>query len=93
MLAMARSLMASPVILLLDEPSMGLAPILVDEIFSIIRRINDEGVTIVLVEQNAYKALSVADSAYVLETGVIVKSGKAEDIKNDIAVQKAYLGG
>lgn len=93
MLAMARGLMASPRVLLLDEPSMGLAPILVDEIFSIIRRINEEGVTVVLVEQNAYKALSVADSAYILETGQIVKSGKAEDIKNDTAVQKAYLGG
>lgn len=94
MLAMARGLMANPKVLLLDEPSMGLAPILVDEIFSIIRRINkEEGVTVVLVEQNAYKALSVADSAYILETGEIVKSGKAADIKKDEAVQKAYLGG
>lgn len=93
MLAIARALMARPKMLLLDEPSMGLAPILVDEIFSIIRQINEEGVTVLLVEQNAYKALSVADRAYVLETGNIIKSGKASEIKNDSAVQKAYLGG
>lgn len=93
MLAMARGLMAGPKVLLLDEPSMGLAPILVDEIFSIIQSINSDGVTIVLVEQNAYKALSVAHSAYVLETGQIVKSGPAQDIRNDPSVQKAYLGG
>ncbi|WP_390903924.1 ATP-binding cassette domain-containing protein, partial [Treponema socranskii] len=75
MLAMGRALMASPKLLLLDEPSMGLAPILVDEIFSIIKKISAEGTTILLVEQNAYKALSVADRAYILETGAISKSG------------------
>ncbi|MBR1911999.1 MAG: ABC transporter ATP-binding protein [Treponema sp.] len=93
MLAMARSLMARPELLLLDEPSMGLAPILVDEIFNIIKKINANGTTILLVEQNAYKALSIADRAYVLETGSITKSGVAKDLINDNAVKSAYLGG
>ncbi|HAH60959.1 MAG TPA: ABC transporter ATP-binding protein [Treponema sp.] len=93
MLAMGRGLMAKPKLLLLDEPSMGLAPILVDEIFSIIQKINEEGTTILLVEQNAYKALSIADRAYILETGVISKSGKAEDLIADPSVKAAYLGG
>ena len=93
MLAMGRSLMARPKLLLLDEPSMGLAPILVDEIFDIIKKINASGTTILLVEQNAYKALSIADRAYVLETGSITKSGVAKDLIKDNAVKSAYLGG
>ena len=93
MLAMGRALMAEPRLLLLDEPSMGLAPILVDEIFSIITRINEDGTTVLLVEQNAFKALSIADRAYILETGEVTKSGKAEDLLFDDAVKSAYLGG
>jgi branched-chain amino acid transport system ATP-binding protein len=93
MLAMGRSLMAKPRLLLLDEPSMGLAPILVDEIFAVIRRINEAGTTILLVEQNAYKALGLANKAYILETGTIVKSGPAQDLMRDDAVKAAYLGG
>jgi branched-chain amino acid transport system ATP-binding protein len=93
MLAMGRALMASPKLLLLDEPSMGLAPILVDEIFSVIRRINEAGTTVLLVEQNAYKALALASRAYILETGEIVKSGLAADLMKDQAVKTAYLGG
>jgi branched-chain amino acid transport system ATP-binding protein len=93
MLAMGRSLMAKPRLLLLDEPSMGLAPILVDEIFAVIRQINEGGATILLVEQNAYKALGVASRAYILETGEIVKTGSAAELLNDDAVKTAYLGG
>jgi branched-chain amino acid transport system ATP-binding protein len=93
MLAMGRSLMANPRLLLLDEPSMGLAPILVDEIFSIIREINGKGTTILLVEQNAFKALGIANRAYVLETGSIIKEGDAKHLIKDEAVRKAYLGG
>ena len=93
MLAMGRAIMSKPRLLLLDEPSMGLAPILVDEIFEIIKRINADGTTILLVEQNAYKALSIADRAYVLETGEIKKSGLAADLINDESVKAAYLGG
>jgi branched-chain amino acid transport system ATP-binding protein len=93
MLAMGRGLMAKPKLLLLDEPSMGLAPILVDEIFGIIRRINREGTTILLVEQNAYKALGIAARAYILETGRVVKSGPAAELIEDRAVKEAYLGG
>ena len=93
MLAMGRALMSKPKLLLLDEPSMGLAPILVDEIFSIIQEINKTGTTILLVEQNAFKALSIADRAYILETGTVIKSGKASDLINDEAVKSAYLGG
>jgi branched-chain amino acid transport system ATP-binding protein len=93
MLAMGRALMASPRLLLLDEPSMGLAPILVDEIFAVIRRINETGATVLLVEQNAYKALGIAARAYILETGQVVKSGPASELMKDDAVKAAYLGG
>ncbi len=93
MLAMGRSLMTKPKLLLLDEPSMGLAPILVDEIFSIIKKISAAGTTILLVEQNAYKALSIANRAYILETGSVIKSGNASDLIRDDAVKSAYLGG
>jgi branched-chain amino acid transport system ATP-binding protein len=93
MLAMGRALMASPKLLLLDEPSMGLAPILVDEIFSIIKGINETGTTVLLVEQNAYKALALASRAYILETGEMVKSGNAAVLMKDEAVKAAYLGG
>jgi branched-chain amino acid transport system ATP-binding protein len=93
MLAMGRALMARPKILLLDEPSMGLAPIIVQEIFSIIQEINQSGTTILLVEQNAHMALSIANRAYVIETGSIVLEGKASDLLQDSAVKQAYLGG
>lgn len=93
MLAMGRALMSKPKLLLLDEPSMGLAPILVDEIFSIIQQINKAGTTILLVEQNAYKALSIASRAYILETGLITKSGNVKDLIKDNSVKAAYLGG
>lgn len=93
MLAMGRGLMSKPKLLLLDEPSMGLAPILVDEIFSIIKRINAAGTTILLVEQNAFKALAIANRAYILETGSIIKGGVASELLNDDSVKKAYLGG
>ena len=93
MLAMGRSLMSRPSLLLLDEPSMGLAPILVDEIFSIIQQINREGTTILLVEQNAYKALSIANRAYILETGMVTMEGPAQDLIANDAVKSAYLGG
>ena len=93
MLAMGRALMERPCVLLLDEPSMGLAPLLVKEIFSIIKTINEEGTTVLLVEQNANMALSIADYAYVLETGRITLSGPAADLSASEAVRKAYLGG
>ena len=93
MLAMGRSLMSKPSLLLLDEPSMGLAPILVDEIFRIIQQINREGTTILLVEQNAYKALSIASRAYILETGMVTMEGPAQDLISNDAVKSAYLGG
>ena len=93
MLAMGRALMARPKLLLLDEPSMGLAPILVDEIFSIIQKINKDGTTILLVEQNAFKALSIANRAYILETGSIVKTGEASALISDDSIRSAYLGG
>ncbi|WP_337938258.1 ABC transporter ATP-binding protein [Acidaminococcus timonensis] len=93
MLAMGRALMSRPQLLLLDEPSMGLAPLLVREIFSIIKEINEEGTTVLLVEQNANMALSIADRAYVLETGRVVLSGSAAELAASEAVQKAYLGG
>ena len=91
MLAMGRALMSRPKILLLDEPSMGLAPILVDEIFSIIQDINKAGTTILLVEQNANRALHISDKGYVLETGKIIASGKSSDLLNDEKVKEAYL--
>jgi branched-chain amino acid transport system ATP-binding protein len=93
MLAMGRALMSKPRLLLLDEPSMGLAPILVDEIFSIIKRISEAGTTILLVEQNAYKALGLASRGYILETGRVIKNGPAKDLMRDDAVKEAYLGG
>jgi branched-chain amino acid transport system ATP-binding protein len=93
MLAIGRGLMSAPRLLLLDEPSMGLAPILVDEIFSVIRRISESGTTILLVEQNAYKALDIADRGCILETGAIKKSGAADALMKDKAVIEAYLGG
>lgn len=93
MLAMGRALMERPRVLLLDEPSMGLAPLLVKEIFSIIKTINEEGTTVLLVEQNANMALSIADYAYVLETGRITLSGPAAELSASEAVRKAYLGG
>ena len=92
MLAMGRALMSKPRIVVMDEPSMGLSPILVSEIFDIIENIREQGTTVLLVEQNAKKALSIADRAYVLETGRIVLSGKASDLINDESVKKAYLG-
>ena len=92
MLAMARGLMSNPRILLLDEPSMGLAPVLVDTIFQTISRLHEAGTTILLVEQNARMALQIADRGYVLETGSIVMSDLAESLREDPNVQKAYLG-
>ena len=92
MLAMGRALMSNPSIVVMDEPSMGLSPLLVSEIFDIIKAINESGTTVLLVEQNAKKALSIADRAYVLETGNITLSGKASDLIHDESVKKAYLG-
>ena len=93
MLAIGRALMGNPRMLLLDEPSMGLSPLLVEEIFRIIEDVNRSGVTVLLVEQNAKKALEIADRAYVLETGSIAMSGAAAELANDEKVRKAYLGG
>ncbi len=93
MLAMGRGLMSNPKLLMLDEPSMGLAPILVEQIFDIIKRLHQAGTTILLVEQNARMALSVADRGYVLETGKIVATGTGNELLQDEAVKKAYLGG
>ena len=93
MLAVGRALMAKPRLLLMDEPSMGLAPILVEEIFDIIKEISQEGVTILLVEQNAHMALSVADRGYVLETGAIQLEGSAQELAQNPQVRTAYLGG
>ena len=92
MLAMGRALMSKPRIILMDEPSMGLSPLYVTEIFEIIKKIKKEGTTVLLVEQNANMALQVADRAYVLETGKIIMDGKASDLMNDERVRKAYLG-
>jgi branched-chain amino acid transport system ATP-binding protein len=93
MLAMGRALMSRPKLMLMDEPSMGLAPLLVTEIFNIIKEINASGTTVLLVEQNARMALSIADKAYVLETGNITLEGTGKELLNSEAVQKAYLGG
>ena len=92
MLAMGRALMSHPKIILMDEPSMGLSPIFVNEIFDIIQEVSASGTTVLLVEQNAKKALSIADRAYVLETGKIVLEGDAKELMNDESVKKAYLG-
>lgn len=92
MLAMGRALMSKPRLILMDEPSMGLSPLLVGEIFDIIEEIRNSGTTVLLVEQNAKKALSIADRAYVLETGSITLSGPASELINDDSVKKAYLG-
>lgn len=92
MLAMGRALMSRPGIILMDEPSMGLSPILVNEIFDIIRSVSESGTTVLLVEQNAKKALSIADRAYVLETGNITLEGNAKDLLEDDSIKKAYLG-
>ena len=92
MLAMGRALMSRPKIILMDEPSMGLSPILVNEIFDIIRSVSESGTTVLLVEQNAKKALSIADRAYVLETGRITMEGNAKDLLEDDSIKKAYLG-
>lgn len=92
MLAMGRALMSHPQIILMDEPSMGLSPLYVSEIFDIIREVNEGGTTVLLVEQNAKKALSIANRAYVLETGNIVLSGDAKELMNNDSVKKAYLG-
>lgn len=93
MLAMSRALMSHPKLMMLDEPSMGLAPILVDQIFEIISQLHKAGTTILLVEQNARKALQVADRAYVLETGKITLSGTGAELASSDDVRKAYLGG
>ena len=93
MLAMSRALMTRPKLLMLDEPSMGLAPILVDQIFEIIKELNEAGTTILLVEQNASKALEISDRAYVLETGCVTLNGTGKELANSPEVQKAYLGG
>lgn len=93
MLAMSRALMSKPKLLLLDEPSMGLSPIFVNIIFDIIKEVNKSGTTILLVEQNAKKALSISKRAYVLETGLVTKEGSGVELLNDEAVKKAYLGG
>lgn len=92
MLAMGRALMSKPKIILMDEPSMGLSPIFVEEIFNIIKEISASGTTVLLVEQNAKKALSIANRAYVLETGNIVLSGDAHEMMNNEQIKKAYLG-
>ena len=92
MLAMGRAIMSKPKIILMDEPSMGLSPILVNEIFDIIRAVSESGTTVLLVEQNAKKALAIADRAYVLETGKIVLEGNAKDLLEDDSIKKAYLG-
>lgn len=93
MLAISRALMSHPKMMLLDEPSMGLSPILVDEVFGIIKKIHENGTTIFIVEQNAEKALSIADKAYVLETGNVILSGTGKELKSNDSVRKAYLGG
>ena len=93
MLAIGRALMANPQLLLLDEPSMGLAPMLIQQIFDIITEINEQGTTVLLVEQNAAQALKRANRAYILETGEIIREGTGHELANDPAVKAAYLGG
>ena len=93
MLAMSRALMSRPKLMMLDEPSMGLAPILIDQIFEIIKQLHKDGTTILLVEQNASKALEIADRAYVLETGKVILSGTGKELASSDEVKKAYLGG
>ena len=93
MLAVGRALMSKPKLMMMDEPSLGLAPLVVKDIFSIIERVNAQGVTILLIEQNANMALRIADIGYVMETGQIMLSGKGSDLINDEGVRKAYLGG
>ena len=93
MLAISRALMSKPKFLLLDEPSMGLAPVIVQDIFKLIKQINEEGTTIFLVEQNANMALSISNRAYILETGEVVMSGNASELLESDDVKKAYLGG
>ena len=92
MLAMGRALMSHPKLIVMDEPSMGLSPIFVNEIFDIIKKVSQSGTTVLLVEQNAKKALAIADRAYVLETGKISLEGNAEELMHNDAVRKAYLG-
>jgi branched-chain amino acid transport system ATP-binding protein len=92
MLAMGRALMSRPKVLLMDEPSMGLSPIMVDKIFEVVREVHDQGVTILLVEQNASRALEIADRGYVMESGIISMSGEAKEMLNDPKVRAAYLG-
>ncbi len=93
MLAMGRALMSKPKLLMLDEPSMGLSPLLVDEVFELIKHINKDGTTILLVEQNAGKSLAISDRAYVLENGKIVLTGTGKELMESDMVKKAYLGG
>lgn len=93
MLAMSRALMSHPKLLLLDEPSMGLSPLYVSTIFDMIKKVNEEGTTVLLVEQNAKKALAIADHAYVLETGKLINSGTGKELLEDSSIRKAYLGG
>ena len=93
MLAMSRALMSHPKLLLLDEPSMGLSPLYVNTIFDMIKKVNEEGTTVLLVEQNAKKALTIADRAYVLETGMMITEGTGHDLLEDDSIKKAYLGG
>ena len=93
MLAMSRALMSSPRLLLLDEPSMGLSPLYVNTIFDMIKKVNEQGTTVLLVEQNARKALSIADRAYVLEIGKMTKTGTGKELLNDEGIKRAYLGG
>ena len=92
MLAMGRALMSRPKVLLLDEPSMGLSPIMVDKIFEVVRDVSEQGVTVLLVEQNASRALSIADRGYVMESGIVTMNGDAKDLLNDPRVRAAYLG-
>jgi len=92
MLAIGRGLMAEPVLLILDEPSLGLSPLLVDELFALLRRINTEGIALLLVEQNVVQSLDVANRAYILENGAVVLEGKPDDVRNDPNLKRAYLG-